>query len=206
MSTTGRGWRLVGLDAMLIDSGEPEEAEQAAWLDRVMEEAGGRPESPGFSTARCFSTAPRRATPDIGRSSRSRARALMALVRRHRVALVASGHLHKARDFQHDGTRYIWSPASSFLVGAMFNRRCPARKRLGAVLYDLAPGFTAEIANMPGLTQHWLDEVIHEVYPRPARRESPTPCGRVRGRRIRFGLHPGDRLLTPADSSLVLPT
>ena len=28
---------------------------------------------------------------------------------------VASGHLHKARDFAFEGTRYIWSPASSFL-------------------------------------------------------------------------------------------
>jgi len=52
--------------------------------------------------------------------------ALLALVRRHRVALVASGHLHKARDFAFEGTRYIWSPASSFLVGAP-HRRCPVK-------------------------------------------------------------------------------
>jgi transposase len=37
------------------------------------------------------------------------------MVRRYRVALVASSHLHKARDFRHEGTRYVWSPASSFL-------------------------------------------------------------------------------------------
>ena len=37
-----QGWRLVGLDAMLIDSGEPEEAEQNAWLEQVMSEAGER--------------------------------------------------------------------------------------------------------------------------------------------------------------------
>jgi 3',5'-cyclic AMP phosphodiesterase CpdA len=66
------GWRLVGLDAMLIDSGEPEEGEQAQWLDRVMNGAGGR-RIAWFCTGRCFSTAPRRATPAIGRSNRSRA-------------------------------------------------------------------------------------------------------------------------------------
>ena len=59
--------------------------------------------------------------------------ALLALVRRHRVVLVASGHLHKARDFAFEGTRYIWSPASSFLIGAP-QPETPGEKRLGAVV------------------------------------------------------------------------
>ena len=83
--------------------------------------------------------------------------ALLALVRRHRVALVASGHLHKARDFAFEGTRYIWSPASSFLVGAA-QPEMPGEKRLGAVVYELDNAtLTARIAEVPGLTQDWLD-------------------------------------------------
>jgi 3',5'-cyclic AMP phosphodiesterase CpdA len=35
-------WRLVGLDAMLVGSGLPEEAAQLAWLDGVMAQAEGR--------------------------------------------------------------------------------------------------------------------------------------------------------------------
>ena len=35
-------WRLVGLDVMLVGSGEPEEDEQALWLEQVMAEAGER--------------------------------------------------------------------------------------------------------------------------------------------------------------------
>src|SRR5207244_8692219 len=35
-------WRLVGLDVMLMGSGEPEEAEQALWLEQVLAEAGAR--------------------------------------------------------------------------------------------------------------------------------------------------------------------
>ena len=164
-----RGWRLVGLDAMLIDSGEAEEAGQGEWLDRVMNEAGGR-RIAWFLHRPLFLDRPEEG--DTGYWSikpRPRAR-LMTLVRRHRVALVASGHLHKARDFAHEGTRYVWSPASSFLVDFPIQPEMPGEKRLGAVLYDLHPaGVTAEIAEVPGLTRHWLEKVMHEVYPRPAK-------------------------------------
>ena len=165
------GWRLVGLDAMLIDSGAPEEGEQARWLDRVMTEAGRR-RIAWFLHRPLFLDGPEEG--DTGYWSikpQPRAR-LMALVRRYRVAFVASGHLHKARDFAHDGTRYVWSPASSFLVDAPIQPEMPGEKRLGAVLYDLNPaGLTIEIAELPELTRHWIGEVKHEVYPRPEVRD-----------------------------------
>jgi hypothetical protein len=89
------------------------------------------------------------------------------LARRHPVALVASGHLHKAHDFRNEGTRYIWGPASSFLVGEMAPPM-PGEKRLGAVVYDINGGtLEAEIVEVPGLVPHWIDDVVAEVYPRP---------------------------------------
>jgi 3',5'-cyclic AMP phosphodiesterase CpdA len=162
-----RGWRLVGLDAMLFDSDEPQEAEQFLWLERVMAEAGKR-QIAWFLHRPLFVEGPQEGDTGYWAVKPQPRCALMALVRRHRVNLVASGHLHKARDFEHDGTRYLWSPASSFLVGAV-QADMPGEKRLGAVRYDLRnPAFTAEIADVPGLHQHWLDDVIDEVYPRPA--------------------------------------
>ena len=148
-------WRLVGLDVMLVGSGEPEEDEQALWLEQVMAEAGERRiawflhrplflEDPGEGDTGYWSVKPQPRG------------ALLALVRRHRVALVASGHLHKARDFALEGTRYIWSPASSFLVGAP-QPEMPGEKRLGAVVYELDNAtLTARIAEVRGLTQHWF--------------------------------------------------
>lgn len=162
------GWRFVGFDAMLLDSGEPEEAAQADWLDHVMAAAGDR-RIAWFLHRPLFLDGPDEG--DTGYwSVKPQPRAqLMALIRRYRVALVASGHLHKARDFEQDGTRYLWAPASSFLVGAPTQPDMPGEKRLGAVLYEINAGsLSAKIADVPGLTRHWLDDVIHEVYPRPA--------------------------------------
>ena len=91
---------------------------------------------------------------------------LLDLARRHSVALVASGHLHKAHDFVNDGTRYIWAPATAFLVGEMAPPM-PGEKRLGAVVYEIDRGaIEAKIIDVPGLSAHWIDDVAEEVYPR----------------------------------------
>lgn len=161
------GWRLVGFDAMLLGSGERDEAEQSDWLERVMADAGNR-RIAWFLHKPLFIEAPDEGDTGYWAVKPEPQTRLMALVRRYSVALVASGHLHKARDLVHGGTRYVWSPASSFLVGHPIQPDLPGDKRLGAVLYKLGnPSFTADIAAVPGLAEHWLDDVIEEVYPRP---------------------------------------
>jgi 3',5'-cyclic AMP phosphodiesterase CpdA len=161
------GWRIVGLDAMLLDSGLPEEAAQDAWLDAVMEQSAGRPVA-WFLHKPLFLNSPEEG--DTGYwaiKPQTRAR-LMALVRRYRVGLVASGHLHKAHELVSERTRFVWAPASSFLVGDM-QPAMPGEKRLGAVLYEFdGPTITPQIMAVPGLREHRLDDVIHEVYPRPS--------------------------------------
>jgi 3',5'-cyclic AMP phosphodiesterase CpdA len=97
-------WRLIGLDALLFSSGEREEKVQVDWLETVMNEAAGRRiawflhrplflESPDEGDTGYWSVKPRPRAP------------LLDLVRRHSVALVASGHLHKAHQTVYDGTR-----------------------------------------------------------------------------------------------------
>ena len=148
-------WRLVGLDGMLMGSGEPEENEQALWLEQVMIEAGER-RIAWFLHRPLFLDDPGEGDTGYWSIKPQPRGALLALVRRHRVALVASGHLYKARDFAFEGTRYIWSPASSFLIGAP-QSEMPGEKRLGAVVYELDDAtLMARIAEVPGLTQHWF--------------------------------------------------
>jgi len=82
--------------------------------------------------------------------------------------LVASGHLHRAHEFLCDGTRYLWAPASAFLVGPAMNAPPMAGvNRLGAVVYEIDGGtLQARIVEVPGLASHWIDDVAEEVYPR----------------------------------------
>jgi 3',5'-cyclic AMP phosphodiesterase CpdA len=161
------GVRVVGLDAMLLGSGTREEAAQWAWLDAVMAGAEGR-QIAWFLHRPLFLDSPDE--PHTGYWSvkpEPRAR-LIELVQRHSVALVASGHLHKAHQAMRDGTHYVWAPASSFLVGPEIQPPMPGEKRLGAVLYELdGSAIEPRIIDVPGLVPYWIDDVIDEVYPRP---------------------------------------
>jgi 3',5'-cyclic AMP phosphodiesterase CpdA len=160
-------WRLIGFDAMLLGSGGHEETLQTRWLEAVMHDAGGR-RIAWFLHRPLFLGRPDES--DTGYwSVKPQPRSLLfQLLRRHAVALVASGHLHKAHDFVRDGTRYIWAPSSAFLVGpAMKAPPMPGENRLGAVVYEFG-GRTIEarIVAVPGLSRHWIDDVAQEVYPR----------------------------------------
>jgi 3',5'-cyclic AMP phosphodiesterase CpdA len=163
------GCRLIGFDAMLLGSGEPEEAAQAAWLEAVMDTAKGRRVA-WFLHRPLFLDRPDE--PDTGYwSVKPQPRAcLLKLVQQHSVALVASGHLHKAHDFLHADTRYVWAPASACLVGpGMMAPPMPGRNCLGAVRYEIAgASIEAKIRDVPGMALHWIDDVIDEVYPRPS--------------------------------------
>jgi 3',5'-cyclic AMP phosphodiesterase CpdA len=151
------GWRLVGLDALILGSGSADEAKRMAWLNETMLGAGARQvawllhkplflDDPGEGDTGYWSIKPQ-------------ARAgLFAHLERRSIALVASGHLHKARDFRYGETRYLWGPASSFLIGDV-QPTMPGEKRLGAVLYEFDKrGVAAEICDVPGLVEHWLGE------------------------------------------------
>jgi 3',5'-cyclic AMP phosphodiesterase CpdA len=168
------GVRLIGLDAMLLGSGNREEAAQAAWLNGVMEDTGGRTIA-WFLHRPLFLDNPDE--PDTGYwsvepGSFSR---LIEVVRQRSVALVASGHLHRAHQTVRDGTRYVWAPASSFLVGPKIQPPMPGEKRLGAVLYELdGAALEPSIIDVPGLAPYWLDDVLEEVYPRPPA-DNPAP-------------------------------
>jgi 3',5'-cyclic AMP phosphodiesterase CpdA len=166
-------WRLIGFDALLIGSGEREEGVQSDWLDGVMDDAGSRRVA-WFLHRPLFLDSPSEG--DTGYwSIKPRPRAqLLDLIKRCSVALVASGHLHRAHDFSRDRTRYIWAPSTAFLVGpGMKAPPMPGENRLGAVVYDIDRGsIAAKIIAVPGLSTHWLDEVIEEVYPRGPDRQT----------------------------------
>lgn len=159
------GWRLIGFDSMLSGSGSDEEARQLDWLRQTMAAAGER-RIAWFTHRPLFIESPDEG--DTGYWSvkpEPRAR-LLDLVAAHRVALVATGHLHKWLDRETAGCRYVWGPSSGFLVGPDNQPDIPGEKRLGAVVYEFEGREVAvKFADVPGLTPLWIDDVIHEVYP-----------------------------------------
>jgi 3',5'-cyclic AMP phosphodiesterase CpdA len=157
--------RLIGFDAMLLGSGEREEALQADWLAAVMNDAEGRRIAWFLHRPLFLDSTDEGDTGYWSVKPQPRSR-LIELVRQHSVGLVASGHLHKAYDFLNDSTRYIWAPATAFLVGEMAPPM-PGVKRLGVVVYKIDRGnIEAKIIEVPGLSPHWIDDVVEEVYPR----------------------------------------
>jgi 3',5'-cyclic AMP phosphodiesterase CpdA len=162
------GFRLIGIDAMLLGSNRTEEAAQAEWLEAAMAKAKGRCLAWFLHKPLFLDSADEGDTGYWSVKPRPRAR-LIELARRYSVRLVASGHLHRAHQIVCEGIRYIWAPASSFLVGPEIQPQMPGEKRLGAVRYQLdGAALQAEITDVPGLSVHWIDDVIDEIYPRPA--------------------------------------
>lgn len=162
------GWRLLGLDAMLFGSGKARDAEQHAWAEAAMASASGR-RIAWFMHQPLFLEDPEEADTGYWSVKPAAREGLMRLVRRHQVALVATGHLHRAHDMSLDGTRYIWCPASSFVVGEAMQPAMPGTKQLGAVSYVFdEDGVAVSTVIMDQLTKHWIDDVVHEVYPKPA--------------------------------------
>ncbi|HVE49026.1 MAG TPA: metallophosphoesterase [Casimicrobiaceae bacterium] len=158
-------WRLIGLDAMLFDSGHPDEARQLAWLDQTLETVGER-KLAWFMHRPLFIESPDEG--DTGYwSVKPKPRAkLLDLIEQHDVAVVASGHLHKWHDAQVGGCRYVWGPSSGFLVGPDNQPDIPGEKLLGAVVYEFDGADVAiAVEDVPGLRALWIDDVIHEVYP-----------------------------------------
>jgi hypothetical protein len=159
------GWRLIGLDAMLFDSGLAFEAEQEAWLDATLQSAGDRAlawflhrplflDVPGEGDSGYWALKPQTRAP------------LMARVREHGVFLVASGHLHQMHSRVHDGCRYVFCPSSGFVVSDERQMKMPGSKTLGAVVYDFE-GASVDVrtVEVDGLSRLWIDDVIDEVYP-----------------------------------------
>jgi len=163
----GEDCRLIGFDAMLLGSGEREETLQAEWLEAVMNDAGNR-RIAWFLHLPLFLDNPEEGDTGYWSIKPQPRRRLLDLVERHSVALVGSGHLHKAHDFVRDGTRYVWAPSSAFLVGpAMKAPPMPGENRLGAVVYEInGRAIEVNITEVPGLSRHWIDDAAEEVYPR----------------------------------------
>lgn len=108
------GWRLIGINAQLLDSGLAAETEQADFIRNTLAGSGTRAialfvHKPLFQNAI--------EEPPVGSwflSPNARYR-LMALLAGADVRLIASGHLHLFRETR-PSMRHVWAPSTSFIL------------------------------------------------------------------------------------------
>jgi 3',5'-cyclic AMP phosphodiesterase CpdA len=153
------GWGFVGLNSQLMGSaGQPAEAEQWTWLERVLAELRPLPialflHKPLFLD---HPSEPDSDDPTLRQScldSESRARLLDAC-RAHGVHLVSTGHKHQTRAFSLDGIYYIWAPSTACVNGPPTTLHWGVRE-VGFVDYRFTPdGFDHRIVGADFLFRH----------------------------------------------------
>jgi 3',5'-cyclic AMP phosphodiesterase CpdA len=156
------GWRFIGLNSLIMNTGIPSEEKQEEWLTLQLAGANGKPvalflhkplflNTPGdleeASTAIRFVPQPVRAR-------------LAALLDAHDIRLVASGHVHQRRDFTYAHTRHIWAPSVGFIVPDRM-QDVIGLKETGFVEYRFRPGsFEVRHVRASGQVNVSLDDVF----------------------------------------------
>lgn len=133
------GWRLVGLNAMLFDSGLPEEAAQWTWLDTALEGRAGR-DVVLFVHKPLYLDDPETTADSTLFYAAGTRRRLMDLAQRHGVRAIGSGHLHRRFVDAHQGVQLVWAPSSGFVMGGFPPRLPVGETEVGYVEYRLGAG------------------------------------------------------------------
>ena len=148
------GWRFVGLNAQLLESGLAAEKTQTKLLLDALAAAHDRslallihkplylqrPDETG------------KALSHIWPCSRKR---LLSLCEKHGVKLVASGHRHCYRAMRHGATRLVWAPPTSFIDTRAKPGGANGKRRVGYIRYRFEDSrFRHEFVEPPLFINH----------------------------------------------------
>jgi Icc protein len=153
-----RGWRVLGINALLLGSDLPEAAEQEVAAAQAMQGIGLRSlalflHKPLFDrTAAESNISNRFLTP----RQRGRLSAMLGTA----PALIVSGHIHQYRSSDADGSHHVWGPSTAFVVP---DRIQPIYgvKKVGYVEHTLKPDGThdSRMIDVPGARTLNIDDL-----------------------------------------------
>ncbi|MGX1171025.1 3',5'-cyclic AMP phosphodiesterase CpdA [Bradyrhizobium sp. USDA 372] len=134
------GWRFIGLNSLVMNSGLAFEAEQFDWLSQEISRTNGRPvalflHKPLFLNLPDDAETPETSIRYVPQPARAR---LIELFGNVDLRLVASGHVHQRRDFTFRHTRHVWAPSAGFVINDQRQDRI-AIKEVGLVEYRFQP-------------------------------------------------------------------
>jgi len=156
------GWRFVGLNSLIMNTGLASEAEQFDWLAAQLAGAAGRPvalllHKPLFLDAPDNPELAASAIRYVPMPQRSR---LIEMLDTVDLRLVASGHVHQRRDFTHRRARHIWAPSAAFVI-ADKRQEVIGIKEVGLVEYRFRPdSFEVRHLKAPGQIDVDLDSLL----------------------------------------------
>ena len=156
------GWRFIGLNSLVMNTGLASEAEQYDWLASQLSSADGKPVAL-FLHKPLYLNAPE--DPELAASAiryipmpaRSR---LVGMLRAADLRLVASGHVHQRRDFTYRHIRHVWAPSAGFIISDA-RQEVIGTKEVGLVEYRFQPdSFEVRHLRAPGQIDIDLDSLI----------------------------------------------
>jgi 3',5'-cyclic AMP phosphodiesterase CpdA len=156
------GWRFIGLNSLVMNTGLASEAEQYDWLASQLSSADGKPVAL-FLHKPLYLNSPE--DPELAASAiryipvppRSR---LLEILRVADLRLVASGHVHQRRDFTYRHIRHVWAPSAGFIIPDA-KQEVIGTKEVGLVEYRFQPdGFEVRHVRAPGQIDVDLDSLI----------------------------------------------
>ena len=156
------GWRFIGLNSLIMNTGILSELEQEEWLTLQLAGANRKPVAL-FLHKPLFLNTPEdpeevaTAIRFVPQPVRAR---LAALLGKSNVRLVASGHVHQRRDFTYAHARHIWAPSAGFIVPDRMQDVIGV-KETGLVEYRFRPdSFEVRHVRAFGQVDVSLDELI----------------------------------------------
>jgi 3',5'-cyclic AMP phosphodiesterase CpdA len=156
------GWRFIGLNSLIMNSGLACEADQFDWLAAELASGNGTPVAL-FLHKPMFLNSPD--DPELEDSAIRYVpfparRQLTEMLRTANVRLVASGHVHQRRDFTYRGVRHVWAPSAGFIISDQRQERIGI-KEVGLVEYRFQPdAFEVRHVKAPGQIDLDLDELL----------------------------------------------
>jgi len=155
------GWRFIGLNSLVMNSGLAFETEQFDWLAAEIARANGKPvalfiHKPLFLNRPDDPELPETSIRYVPQPARTR---LIEMFGNVDLRLIASGHVHQRRDFSFRHMRHVWAPSAGFKINDARQDRI-ALKETGLVEYRFSRD-SLEVRHVRAAGQ--LDIDIEEV-------------------------------------------
>ena len=108
------GWRLIGLNALLLATGLAEEEAQFQWLAQTLAEGDGPVGV--FLHKPLFRDDPDENIVHVRYIAKAARQRLLSILADHDLRFVAAGHTHQVHRHRQAGVDHVWAPSTAFTV------------------------------------------------------------------------------------------